>query len=80
MYHLKGSRNKKSALCYFKGADGPGASINEERTNNEDSSGSLVYNPHASLSIALQRQRLPIFKVSIFKKIILHILICRRWS
>ncbi|KAK3753320.1 hypothetical protein QZH41_015258 [Actinostola sp. cb2023] len=45
------------------GTDDPGSSINEERASSNDDSGvSLVYNPHASLSITLQRQRLPIFK------------------
>lgn len=46
------------------GSDGPGSSITEERANEEGGT-STVYNPHASLSITLQRQRLPIFKVNL---------------
>ncbi|XP_031562645.1 probable ATP-dependent RNA helicase DHX35 isoform X2 [Actinia tenebrosa] len=44
------------------GSEGPGSSIAEERANNEEAGASTVYNPNASLSITLQRQRLPIFK------------------
>ncbi|XP_069508390.1 probable ATP-dependent RNA helicase DHX35 isoform X2 [Ambystoma mexicanum] len=46
------------------GTEGPGVSISEERQSAAEVSGTaVVYNPHASLSIEQQRQRLPVFKL-----------------
>ena len=47
------------------GSEGPGTNVKIERpVAGEDTADTVLYNPHASLSINLQRQRLPIFKVS----------------
>ncbi|KAG8430381.1 hypothetical protein GDO86_017906 [Hymenochirus boettgeri] len=44
------------------GTEGPGVGIAEERQSTAEVS-SVIYNPHASLSIEQQRQRLPVFKL-----------------
>ncbi|XP_040186377.1 probable ATP-dependent RNA helicase DHX35 [Rana temporaria] len=44
------------------GTEGPGANLSEERQSNAEVT-SVVYNPHASLSIEQQRQKLPVFKL-----------------
>ncbi|XP_077982513.1 putative ATP-dependent RNA helicase DHX35 [Glandiceps talaboti] len=45
------------------GTDAPGSGLHEEREKTSEGSGeSVIYNPHVSLSIEQQRQRLPIFK------------------
>ncbi|MGH0164759.1 UNVERIFIED_CONTAM: hypothetical protein FKN15_047917 [Acipenser sinensis] len=44
------------------GTEGPGLSLNEEREATAEVGGSVVFNPHASLSIEKQRQKLPVFK------------------
>ncbi|CAJ0967404.1 unnamed protein product [Ranitomeya imitator] len=44
------------------GTEGPGANLAEERQSNAEVS-SVIYNPHASLSIEQQRQKLPVFKL-----------------
>ncbi|XP_004698044.1 probable ATP-dependent RNA helicase DHX35 [Echinops telfairi] len=46
------------------GTEGPGVSIAEERQSLADNAvTSVVYNPHAALSIEQQRQKLPVFKL-----------------
>ncbi|XP_078006354.1 putative ATP-dependent RNA helicase DHX35 isoform X2 [Phascolarctos cinereus] len=46
------------------GTEGPGISISEERQSTAESSGTtVIYNPHAALSIEQQRQKLPVFKL-----------------
>ncbi|XP_070574993.1 probable ATP-dependent RNA helicase DHX35 [Ptychodera flava] len=45
------------------GTDAPGSGLKEEREKISEGSGeSVIHNPHISLSIEQQRQRLPIFK------------------
>ncbi|XP_006816912.1 putative ATP-dependent RNA helicase DHX35 [Saccoglossus kowalevskii] len=45
------------------GTDAPGTGLHEERERISEGSGEVVvYNPHVSISIEQQRQRLPIFK------------------
>ena len=50
--------------CILLGTGGPGSGIQIERPmGGEDPALPSVYNPNTSLSLNLQRQRLPIFKV-----------------
>ncbi|KAK1156158.1 putative ATP-dependent RNA helicase DHX35 [Acipenser oxyrinchus oxyrinchus] len=52
-----------STMKFWKpGTEGPGLSLNEEREATAEVGGSIIYNPHASLSIEKQRQKLPVFK------------------
>ncbi|XP_078508280.1 putative ATP-dependent RNA helicase DHX35 isoform X1 [Lissotriton helveticus] len=53
------------AMRFWKpGTEGPGVSISEERQSAAEVSGTaVIFNPHASLSIEQQRQRLPVFKL-----------------
>ena len=47
------------------GAEAPEAKLKMERSHNEESySDAMAYNPHLSLSIQQQRQRLPVYKVN----------------
>ena len=49
---------------YLSGAEGPGLSVKIERQGGEGDPDLAPYNPNASLSISVQRQQLPIFKVT----------------
>ncbi|XP_043946393.1 probable ATP-dependent RNA helicase DHX35 [Protopterus annectens] len=56
--------NPVVSMKFWKpGTEGPGTAISEERQSAAEASGTaVIYNPHTSLSIEQQRQRLPIFK------------------
>ena len=55
------------------GSDGPQSNVQLERVADEDvAKQSVVYNPNHALSIAQQRQRLPIFKVCAFQYCAFH--------
>lgn len=55
----------------FLGAEAPGSSIQLERTGKEgEGAGLVAFNPDVASSIARQRQRLPVYKVCLYYKII----------
>lgn len=51
-----------SRACINTGAEAPGV-CEERELNTELSSTAVIYNPHSSLSVEKQRQKLPVFKV-----------------
>ena len=51
-------------VSYVLGTEAPGQALKEEKAQRSEGGGAtVVYNPHVSLSIEQQRQRLPVFKV-----------------
>ena len=58
-------------LVSLLGAEAPGSSLQLERAGKEgEGSGMVAFNPNVASSIARQRQRLPVFKVCFYAKII----------
>lgn len=51
-------------VCVRTGAEGPGV-CEERELNTEPSGTAVIYNPHSALSVEKQRQKLPVFKVSL---------------
>ncbi|KPP75049.1 putative ATP-dependent RNA helicase DHX35 [Scleropages formosus] len=51
----------KSSVSVVSGSDGPGVS-EERELSTETTSSPVIYNPHTSMSIEKQRQKLPVFK------------------
>ena len=51
----------------FVGTEAPGSTVELERAEGkgEDGGGILAFNPDAALSMARQRQRLPVYKVCV---------------